>query len=123
MSKHYNYNNYSKPANNKVEKTEPEVRTENLEDEIPISETDTEVSETKEESEVVLAEVVFSGKVVNCSLLNVREQASVDANVVCKINKDDEVVINKDKSTSDFYKVCTATGIEGYCMKEFIRIR
>ena len=123
MSKHHNYNNYSKPANNKSEKTEPEVRTENLKDEIPVSETDTEVSETKEESEVVLAEVMFSGKVVNCNLLNIREQASVDANVVCEINKDDEVIINKDESTSDFYKVCTATGIEGYCMKEFIRIR
>ena len=117
MSKHYNYNNYSKPANNKVEKTEPEVRTENLEDEIPVVETDTEVPEDKEE-----VEVVISGKVVDCYLLNVREQASVDANVVCLISKDDEVMVNKDESTEDFYKVCTATGVEGYCMKRFIAI-
>ena len=115
MSKHHNYNNYSKPANNKVEKTEPEVRTENIEDEIPVVETYTEVQEDKEE-------VVISGKVVDCDLLNVREQASSDANVVCKINKDDEVIVNKDESTNDFYKVCTATGIEGYCMKRFIAI-
>ena len=117
MSKHHNYNNYSKPSNKQVEKTEPEVRTENLEDEIPVAETDTEVQETKEE-----VEVVISGKVVDCDLLNVREQASVDANIVCKINKDDEVMVNKDESTNDFYKVCTATGIEGYCMKRFIAI-
>ena len=117
MSKHHNYNNYSKPANNKVEKTEPEVRTENLEDEIPVSETDTEVQETKGE-----VEVAISGKVVDCDLLNVREQASVDANVVCLISKYDEVMINKNESTEDFYKVCTATGIEGYCMKRFIAI-
>ena len=51
MSKHHNYNNYSKPANNNVEKTEPEVRTENLEDEIPVSETDTEIQEAKEKVE------------------------------------------------------------------------
>ena len=117
MSKHHNYNNYSKPANNKVEKTEPEVRTENLEGEIPVAETDTKVLETKEE-----VEVVVSGKVIDCNFLNVREQASVDANVVCLVSKDDKVMINKNESTEDFYKVCTATGIEGYCMKRFIAI-
>ena len=117
MSKHNNYNNYSKPANNKVEKTEPEVRTENLEDEIPVSETDTEIQEAKEK-----VEVFVSGNVIDCDFLNVREQASVDANVVCLISKYDEVMINKNESTEDFYKVCTATGIEGYCMKRFIAI-
>ena len=119
MSKHYNYNNYSKPANNKVEKTETEVRTENLEDEIPVVDTDTGVQGDKEEVEV---EVVISGKVVNCDLLNVREHASSDANVACKINRDDEVMVNKDESTNDYYKVCTSKGIEGYCMKRFIAI-
>ena len=118
MPKHHNYNNYSKPSNDKVEKTEPEVRTENLEDKIPVVDTDTGVQKDKEEE----VEVVISGKVVDCDLLNVREHASSDANVVCKINKDDEVIVNKDKSTNDFYKVCTATGIEGYCMKRFIAI-
>ena len=117
MSKHHDYNNYSKPANNKVEKTEPEVRTENLEDEVLVSETDTEIQEAKKK-----VEVVISGKIIDCDFLNVREQASVDANVVCLIGKDDEVMINKNESTEDFYKVCTATGIEGYCMKRFIAI-
>ena len=117
MSKHHNYNNYSKPANNKLEKTEPEVRTENPKDEIPVSETDTEIQEAKEK-----VEIVVSGNVIDCDFLNVREQASVDANVVCLISKYDEVMINKNESTEDFYKVCTATGIEGYCMKRFIAI-
>ena len=113
MSKHHNYNNnYSKPANNKVEKTEPEVRTENL-----IFETDTEIQEAKEK-----VEVVVSGNVIDCDFLNIREQASVDANVVCLISKYDKVMINKNESTEDFYKICTATGIEGYCMKRFIAI-
>lgn len=117
MSKRHNYNNYSKTANNNVEKTEQEVSVENLEDEISVVEKDTEVQEVKEE-----VEVVIRGKVVDCDLLNVREHAFADANIVCKINKDDEVIINKDKSTDDFYKICTVTGIDGYCMKRFIAI-
>jgi hypothetical protein len=33
-----------------------------------------------------------------------------------------EVAINKEESTAEFYKVCTASGVEGFCMKKFITV-
>ena len=63
-----------------------------------------------------------TGKVVNCELLNVREQPNVNAEIVCMIKRNTEVEIDVTKSTSDFYKICIASGIEGFCMKKFILV-
>jgi len=41
--------------------------------------------------------------------------------VICTINCHAEVEIDELESTDDFYKICTASGVEGYCMKKFIR--
>lgn len=66
---------------------------------------------------------IMLGVVADCSKLNVREDPSVDADVVCEIPKRTEVMINDDESTDDFYKVCTDSGIEGFCMKRYIAVR
>ena len=79
--------------------------------------------------EVVIEEFVVeteekpkTGKVVNCELLNVREQPNTNAEIVCMIKRNTEVEIDVTKSTSDFYKICIASGIEGFCMKKFILV-
>lgn len=61
--------------------------------------------------------------VVNCAKLNVRKEASKDSEVVCIITKGDEVAVDLDASTEDFYKINTSNGIEGYCVKDFIEIK
>lgn len=63
------------------------------------------------------------GKVEGCTKLNVRKRPNATAEVVCVIDHDTEVEINLDKSTAKFYKICTATGVEGFCMKEFISVK
>lgn len=65
---------------------------------------------------------VAPGIVTGCGQLNVRENPSKDAKVVCVVAKGNEVQIDLDNSTEDFYKVC-ASGKEGYCMKQFINIK
>lgn len=60
---------------------------------------------------------------VNCEKLNVRSDATVDSDPVGVINRDSKVFIYEDESTEEFYKVCTATGLEGYCMKKFISVQ
>lgn len=62
------------------------------------------------------------GAVINCKQLNVREEPNASATVVCVIPFQSEVVIDKDNSTDDFYKVFTVVGIEGFCMRRFIDI-
>jgi uncharacterized protein YgiM (DUF1202 family) len=79
---------------------------------------DTYVSETHDETEGIKI-----GLVANCKKLNVREKPTVEAPVVCEIVCQTEVMIDEKESTEEFYKVYTAAGIEGFCMKKFIAIQ
>lgn len=85
------------------------------------------VTEIVKENEEVIEEPVKEaefkmGKVVNCEMLNVRERPSAKAAVICTINRNTDVEIDDAKSTSDFYKISIASGIEGFCMKRFIEV-
>lgn len=73
-----------------------------------------------EESEVVKPVV---GYVTNCAKLNVRDEPTPHSNVLCTIEQDSEVEIDEAQSTEDYYKICTAAGVEGYCVKYFINIK
>ena len=79
---------------------------------------DTYVTENRDESEEIKI-----GLVSNCKKLNVRERPTVHAPVVCEIVCQAELMIDEKESTEEFYKVCTAAGIEGFCMKKFIAIQ
>ena len=76
----------------------------------------TEVEEPPKKEKVL-------GTVVNCPRLRVREHPSINAVVAAEIDEGSEVVINEDKSTEEFYSVVTATGLEGYCMKDYIQVK
>lgn len=64
-----------------------------------------------------------TGVVDNCDKLNVRRNPTLSATPLAVINKGDEVQIDAANSTDEWYKVCTANGVEGYCMKKFITIK
>lgn len=76
-----------------------------------------EAVETKTLPEMV------EGRVSGCAKLNVRADASLFADVVCTLDVMSEIMIDVNKSTKDWLYVCTATGIEGYCMKKFVDAR
>lgn len=67
--------------------------------------------------DLVLKGVVIPGR------LNVRKQPSKDSEVLEVITKNSEVEIGLDGETDEFYKVRTKSGVEGYCMKEFVSIK
>lgn len=68
-------------------------------------------------------QISMVGVVVDCTKLNVRQEPNKEAEVVCEIPVDSELTIYEDESTEDFYKVCTAAGAEGFCMRKFIRTK
>lgn len=116
MSKH----NYTKYAANKnqesvVEEQEVQVVEEPVEVEVP--------GMVNEPEEVVEVEVAKVGVVANCKLLNVRRKPSLDADILIIINESDEVIVDDEESTDDFYKVLTESGRKGYCVKKYIEIR
>ena len=80
-----------------------------------------EVVEPSVEPTVETAPAHKIGRVFGCTSLNVRKAPKTNATVICTINCHAEVEIDELESTDDFYKICTASGIEGYCMKKFIR--
>lgn len=62
------------------------------------------------------------GFVSGCIRLNVRKDPTVKSDVVCVIENDTELAISLNESTDDFYKVSTAAGIDGFCMKKYVTI-
>jgi uncharacterized protein YgiM (DUF1202 family) len=118
--KHHNYTNYSKP-----QQPAPVV-------EAPVETKEEEVVNTVIEETPVVAPVVepetkveddeLIGVVIDCVKLNVRAEASVNADVVTEISVGTEVMVDIFESTAEFYKVVTEAGVEGFCMKKFINI-
>lgn len=62
------------------------------------------------------------GKVIDCENLNVRKEPDIDASVLGFIPVNSEVKIDHEQSTDDFYSICSASGLEGFCMKKYIAI-
>ena len=112
-NRNHNYTNYSKPQ------PQPEPVVEVVEETVvaPVVEEPVVTPDPEPEKTPTI------GVVTGCAKLNVRENASLEADVVCEILANTEVMIDEENSTNDFYKVCTCAGVEGFCMKKFITIK
>ena len=66
-------------------------------------------------------EIIF-GVVTDCTKLNVRKAPDATAPIICTIPRNAEVEVLFEESTDEFYKVLTATGVEGFCMAKYIAI-
>lgn len=104
--------NYNQMSKKNYDKTESVEQVETPIDETPI---ETEPVESAKPEPIE--------GTVGCEKLNVRSDATFDSEPVGIINRDSKVFIYEDESTEEFYKVCTATGLEGYCMKKFISVQ
>ena len=123
-NKNHNYNSYySKPKEENSEQLqlfpiEPEVSEEetNIEPEVTEGETNIEPEVTEEEIQnEQLVRVIPN-------LLNVRFSAEKDSTIVTIVSKDDELILLDKEPINGFYHIITKTGIEGYCMVEFVKL-
>ena len=103
-----------------VEDTVEEKVDEPIEGQIVIPEVEPELVSDPEPS--VEQENRKFGKVNNCKKLNIRKLPSRDAEIVSELVEGSKVMIDEKESTELFYKICTEHGIEGYCMKNFIKV-
>lgn len=139
MSKH-NYSQYSNKKNKatnrpeiddiktNVIETEPVVQPEPVVTE-PAVQPKVEVPEApkpvqpklvEETVETVSLPEMVEGVVVNCAKLNVRSEPSITASIVCVLDAMSEIEIDVAKSNDEWFKICTAIGAEGYCMRKFV---
>ena len=96
--------------------------TEEVEEEIA------EVNESEEVEEEVTKEVpkeaesTVVGYVSGCLKLNIREDGYPGANVVCVVPEKTALLIEVAESNDEWYKVYTETGMEGFCMKQYVTL-
>ena len=101
-----------------IEETKEDISESAVEEEV-VEETKEDISESAVEEEVV--ETLY-GIIKDCSKLNIRKKPNTSADVVCIVNEGTEVKINTD-GVDGWYGVCTANGIEGYCMSKFVELK
>ena len=135
---HKNYTRYSKMNGEEpMLINEPEIVVENenaiieqpIEGQTMIPEVEPEmvtevnaIVETIPETEPEPAVELTMGRVYGCKKLNVRKLPAQDAKILCELIERSEVMIDEKASTALFYKVCTESGVEGYCVKKFVKI-
>lgn len=61
--------------------------------------------------------------VADCLRLHILSKPRSDADVVCKVRYLTELRIVDEMPDSDYIKVCTAIGAEGYCDRNLVKIR
>lgn len=93
---------------------------------LPVNETETEkevVEKTKSKSTIKnkIEKDVYG--TTTATLLRVRKEPNIESDVVCTIKAGTELKIIQNESTKDFYKVVSAVGFEGFCMKKFIALK
>lgn len=112
MSKH-NYTQYSDKKTRGNKPAEVKMETAPVTKPVLMPETVTTVSLPK----------TVEGVVANCAKLNVREEPNTESEIVCVLDVTSEIEIDVEKSTNSWFKICTATGVEGYCMRNYIDAR
>lgn len=121
MSRH-DYTQYSKENQNEV--TELNEVNEELESEVveptedPV--TEVEMEEDKGVQQPVETETYDLGVVTGCVKLRIRSEPRFGTNVICEIDQGTRVMIDRSRSTFEYYKVYTESGIEGFCLKTYI---
>lgn len=113
MSRH-DYTRHSKKNQNEVER---ELEFESVE---PSEEVETETDVETEVQQPVETKSYDLGVVSGCNRLRVRSEPRFGVNVICEISQGTKVMIDKEQSTDDYYKIYTESGIEGFCNKSYI---
>ena len=123
-NKNHNYNSYySKPK----EENSEQLQLFPIEQEVTEGETNIEPEVTEEETNIepeVTEEEIQNEQLVRVipNLLNVRFAAEKDSKIVTIVSKDDELILLDKEPINGFYHIITKTGIEGYCMVEFVEL-
>ena len=105
---------YNKSQTDKVEEELVEELDERIEDNNEAEEENQKQEETQNQPEPVY------GVVHNCEKLNVRKQPSKDSEIVFVLNEGSEISIDEENSTEEWYSITHVSGVEGFCMKQFV---
>lgn len=55
--------------------------------------------------------------------LNIRAEPDLEADVIFEAEPGTEFLIDIEKSTEEWFSVCSTSGLEGFCKKKYITIK
>ena len=118
-NKNRNYNNYY--SNSKKEENSEQLQLFPLEPEVTEEEINVEPEVTEEETD---KEEIQNEQLVRVipNMLNIRFTAEKGAMIVTVVSENDRLTLLDKEPINGFYHVMTKTGIEGYCMVEFVEL-
>lgn len=90
---------------------------ENLEEALKEENNTEEVVKPKKD----LTPKLIKAKIVDCKLLNIRKNASLDSDILGVLNEKNVFYVDKKNSTNDFYKI-KYNNVNGYCLKKYVKI-
>ena len=96
--------------------------TEEMEEEIAEVNESEEVTKEVTKEATKEADSTVVGYVSGCLKLNIREEGYLGANVVCVVPEKTALLIEVAESNDEWYKVYTETGMEGFCMKQYVTL-
>lgn len=112
-------NNYNKMFNAAKEDADTIMETTSLDAANTEAETEEQEIEIKVATDAEeTTEVV--GVVCDCVKLNVRKDSDIKSDIVTVLNAGEEVIIDTELSTDDWYFVLNESG---YCMKKYISVK
>lgn len=98
---------------------------------VPIEETETisteeetfiETESTEELSNEISSEDFLAEATVGESRCYLRVEASKESKDLTILEPGDELLVDFTESTDEWYKVCTASGVDGYVMKRLVKL-
>lgn len=121
-NKHTNHVNYSKISTTPavVENT-PEINLMGVQTTPAV--VDLESETTVATTEVENTPEPIDGFVSGCKRLNIRKKPASYGEIICEVSEGTTLMIDPSESTTEWYRVYTETGVEGYCMKMFVTIK
>ena len=81
------------------------------------------IAEFDEAIDVEEVEEIEEGIVIDCVNLNIRKEPNLNSAVLCTVPASTKLLIDMAKSTMTWLYVYTESGIEGFCMKQFVGIK
>ena len=66
---------------------------------------------------------ISTGVIANCQRLNLRVRPEPQAKVLTVLDAFTPVTVDVGKSTEEYWKIHTAKGVEGFCVKEFVTLQ
>lgn len=127
MSNHNHYTSYNKMAMpNVADEVEATVGLVETEEQVELELEPEQIVEAV--SEAIAADFTPTNPepktgIVTANKLNIRKLPALNAEVVAVVDKNTKLMIDPEYETVEWFKVCTAAGVEGYCMKKFVEVK